>query len=191
MKVLIIPEDPTNDQHILKPIVERIFADLKRSAQVFVLQDPHLTGVQDALDPEVIGDIIRDNPMIDLFLLMVDRDCDRLRNTTKAEARAVEQPSLIHCLAVEEVEVWMLALHREALDTAWQTIRSHCDPKEEYADPFLAAKEWDGGVGRGRKAAMRELGQRWKGLLKVCPEIAELKTRIRDQLDSTAADRDA
>ncbi len=31
MKVLIIPEDPSLDKYILKPIVERIFQDLERT----------------------------------------------------------------------------------------------------------------------------------------------------------------
>ena len=28
MKILVIPEDPMLDQYILKPVVERLFADL-------------------------------------------------------------------------------------------------------------------------------------------------------------------
>jgi hypothetical protein len=40
MKVLIIPEDPTRDPYILKPIVERLFShELQRVARVEVLKD--------------------------------------------------------------------------------------------------------------------------------------------------------
>ena len=42
MRVLIIPEDPTLDRHVLQPIIEGVFDDLKRPARVDVLNDPHL-----------------------------------------------------------------------------------------------------------------------------------------------------
>jgi len=37
MKVMIIPEDPTLDQYILKPVIEAVFKDLNRVAHVQVL----------------------------------------------------------------------------------------------------------------------------------------------------------
>jgi len=188
MKVLVIPEDPTLDQHILKPIVESLLEDLGRRARVAILQDPHLTGVSEALDQKMVERIISENPMEDLFLLMVDRDGDRLGNSELAKAREAEHPrKLIACLALEEIEVWMLALHREELDVSWSEVRAHHDPKEEYAQPFLSRKGWTMQVGRGRKRAMRELATRWKSLLTVCPEIAELRDRLRERLASTVA----
>jgi hypothetical protein len=179
VKVLIIPEDPTLDQYILKPIVERICADHGLRARVDVLRDPHLRGVAQALDRDIVAGIIRDNPMEDLLILMIDRDCDRLGNTTKTATRLEEHPDhLLACLACQEVEVWMLALHREKLGIPWNEVRSDCDPKERFADPFIAAQGWSTEVGRGRKKAMRELGSAWKGLLQVCPELGELHQRI-------------
>lgn len=179
MKVLIIPEDPTLDQHILKPIVERIFTDHGLKARVEVLRDPHLRGVDQALARDIVAGIIRDNPMEDLFILMVDRDCDRLGNSTKAATRLAEHPGrLLVCLACQEVEVWMLALHRKEIDASWSTVRDECDPKERFADPFIASRGWSALVGRGRKRAMRELGAAWPGLLQVCPELGELHGQI-------------
>jgi len=89
---------------------------------------------------------------------------------------------LLACLAIEEVEVWMLALHRDLLPSPWAEIRGERDPKERFAHPFLAAHAPKLDPGQGRKWAMRDLGARWKGLLDVCPEIAELKTRIAGEL---------
>jgi hypothetical protein len=146
---------------------------------VDVLRDPHLRGVDQALDRDIVAGIVRDNPMEDLFILMVDRDCNRLGNATKAATRLEEHPGrLLACLACQEVEVWMLALHRKQLTTPWSTIRDECDPKELYADPFIAAQGWSALVGRGRKKAMRELGSAWAGLLQVCPELRELHDQI-------------
>lgn len=106
MRVLIIPEDPTLDQYVLKPIVERIFGDLGKKARVDVLRDPHITGASQALDKDFIAEIVVDNPMIDLFLLMVDRDCDRMTHQAKVDARQGEHPQkLIGALAWQEVEV--------------------------------------------------------------------------------------
>lgn len=187
IKVLIIAEDPTIDQHILEPVVERIFSDLNRKARVEALKDPHLGGVAQALNPDQVREIIADNPMEDLFLLMVDRDGDASGNATKAAARVAEnQGKLLACVAVEEVEVWMLALHREKLDASWQEIRGHRDPKERYSDPFLRAQGWLSTVGRGRKRAMSTLGARWSGLLTVCPEIDALKQDVAAWLRSRA-----
>jgi hypothetical protein len=114
----------------------------------------------------------------DLFLLIVDRDADAQR-TERARSRETEHPGrLVTCLAIEEVEVWMLALHRELLPSPWTEIRGDRDPKERFAHPFLAAHAPTLDPGHGRKWAMRDLGARWKGLLDVCPEIAELKAHI-------------
>ena len=185
MRVLIIPEDPTLDQHVIKPIIEGVFADLKRPARVDVLTDPHLHSISQALNPTTVSDIIADNPMIDLFVLAIDRDCDRLGATEKATTRVAEHPTkLVAVLAWQEVEVWALALHREKLGVPWSQVRADCDPKEAYWDPFIAQNGWLTEVGKGRKKAMRALSGQWAGLLSVCPEIAERRERLRGLLSA-------
>ncbi len=188
MKVLIIPEDPALDSHVLKPVVERIFAELGRVARVDVLTDPHLRGVAQALDADTVRQIVEDNRMVDLFLLMVDRDCDRDGNVAKAAGRvSAHAGKLLACLAEQEVEVWPLALHRDDVGAPWREVHAHCDPKEAYWDPFVAKKRWLGEVGKGRKRAMRELGAGWSGLLKLCPEIARLQDDIGAWLSGVGA----
>jgi len=193
---MVIPEDPTLDRHILQPIVEHIFDDLGRKARVEVLRDPHLRGIDEALDPEVLKGIISDREaMFDLFLLLVDRDCNDGRgrgrnNVEMARQREAENGDrLLACLAVEEVEVWMLALHRDDLDARWSDIRQHCDPKEQYADVLLKQKGWLSTLGKGRKKAMEGLGSKWQGLLQVCPELADLKQRITVWLEQRGGAR--
>lgn len=178
MKVLLILEDPTLDQFIVKPIVERLFEVLRRTAQVYVLTDPHLSGTGDALDGAVLQAIVEDNPMIDLFLLVVDRDCDRGGNSTKLAAREQEIGSkLIGTLALEEVETWMLACQPRPTP-AWRAIRAECDPKERYAEPYLIARGWSRHVGRGRKRAMAEHGGWFKRVMSRCAELRALRDRI-------------
>ena len=131
-----------------------------------------------ALDASIVRHIVGVYSMIDLFLLTVDRDADEHRAKRARSLETEHAGRLFACLAVEEVEVWMLALHRDRLPSPWAEIRGERDPKERFAHPFLAAHAPKLDAGRGRKWAMRDLGVRWKGLLDVCPEIAELKARI-------------
>lgn len=183
MKVMVIPEDPTHDQYILKPIVEQIFADLGKAPRVQVLSNPRLHGVSQALRADVLAEIVARYPMIDLFLVLVDRDAEPKR-PSQANEREQEHPDrLFVCLAIEEVEVWMLALHRDALGESWTEIRRERDPKERFAAPFLAARAPRLSPGGGRVWAMRALGARWKGVLQVCPELAELEQTLRGWLD--------
>ncbi|MGZ3456933.1 MAG: hypothetical protein ACXU86_00335 [Archangium sp.] len=191
MKVMIIPEDPTLDRYILQPIVQHIFEDLGRKADVEVFQGSKVRGIDKALDPEFVADIIRDRGgMFNLFLLLVDRDCNDGRkpgrnNVETARQREAENEGrLLACLAVEEVEVWMLALHRDELDARWSDVRQDCHPKESYAEPLLKKKRWLSTLGRGRKKAMEGLGSKWQGLLQVCPELAEFKQHIATWLET-------
>lgn len=178
MKFLIIPEDQTLDGYILKPIVEAIAADLGVRGRVDVLPEPRLRGAGDALDAELIGEIVADNPMVDVFLLVVDRDCDRQNNQAKAEARRQEHPDkLIACVAIQEVEVWLLALYKDELGAPWQQVREHCDPKERWADPLLR-RLGTNGPGGGRKLAMRALQGKLRSLLSLCEELEGLKQAI-------------
>ena len=183
MRVLIIPEDPTLDQHVLKPVVEHIFQDLGRAARVEVLVDPHLSGIDQALDANILREVVEDNAMVDLFVLIVDRDCDRYNNSDRAGARGAEhRDKLVVALAREEVEIWALALHRRRLDAPWKTVQQDCDPKEKYFDPFIRKMGWLETVGKGRKKAMQELGRSWSGLLQLCPEVQDLKSDIQSWL---------
>lgn len=182
MKVLVIPEDPKLDQYILKPVVARIFADLGKSPRIEVLSNPRLRGVAEALDGSVLADIVATFPMMDLFLVLVDRDGDTGRQAI-ADVREGEHPGrLFVCLAIEEVEVWMLALHSKALGAAWKKVRSEVHPKERFANPFLAERAPKLGPGEGRAWAMRELGSQWRGVLRRCPEIGDLRRRIGERL---------
>ena len=179
MKVMVIPEDPTRDQYILKPVMERMFLELGRRARVQVLCNPRLRGVAQALDAATLARVVAMYPMIDLFCILVDRDGELDVRPVQARMREEEHPDrLMVCLAVEEVEVWMLAVHRERLATPWQDIRSERDPKERFAEPFLATHAPRSSLGAGRVWAMRDLGSKWRGVLTVCPELDELQQRL-------------
>lgn len=178
MKLLIVLEDFAHDQHVVKPVVRRALAEAGLSARVDVLYAPRLRGAEELLDPDRLANIVRDNPMTDLFVLALDRDCDRARHTARATAReAAHEGRVLTILAVEEVEVWMLALHRDALGVAWTEVRRECDPKERFAEPFLRARWSRLDPGAGRRAAMENLAGQWKPLASLCPEVGALVKR--------------
>lgn len=179
MKVLLLLEDPTLDQYVVKPIIEKIFDDLSRTATVFVLKDPTFRGIGDALDRGKLTAVIEENPMIDIFLLIVDRDCDREGNSARVAARERDLGAMVvGCLAREEVECWMLAA-QSRLPASWSEIRSECDPKEAYAEPWLRSQGWATDLAGGRKRAMAAGGW-YRRLLNRCSEIRELRDRLED-----------
>lgn len=86
--MLIIPEDPTLDRFILEPIVKRIFKELGREPWVETLSNPRLRGVAQALNRGTLEDIIATRRMIDLFLVLVDRDGDEGRLSVARQREA-------------------------------------------------------------------------------------------------------
>ena len=72
-RVLIIPEDFRNDQHVLEPIVTKMCQAIGRKAKVLVCRDPLLSGVEQALNWDRIEEILtRYQAMIECFLLSVE-----------------------------------------------------------------------------------------------------------------------
>lgn len=178
MKVLVIPEDPSLDQYVLKPIVERIFSDIGKSPRIQVLSNPRLRGVAQALDSAILTDIVETFRMIDLFLVLVDRDGDARRQGVASQREKEHQGRLFVCLGIEEIEVWMLAIHHRATGIPWKQVRAEVHPKERFAQPFLEENAPKLDPGAGRAWAMRDLGTHWKRVLQRCPEIRELQQRI-------------
>lgn len=57
--VLVIPEDFTKDEAILKPLVERMLKDCARKPTVTVCTDPNFQGVHAALKLDSLRALIR------------------------------------------------------------------------------------------------------------------------------------
>ena len=186
MRVLIIPEDPTNDQYVLKPIVSAIFDHLGRKARVTVLPNPRLRSVNQALDSKILEGIIASYPQEYLFLLLLDNDCEKTRIekiTAREQAFSNAKKILLGGLAVEEVEIWALAFYDGPLPHSWQEMRRECHPKEAFFEPLVAQLELQNTVGRGRKRLMSEFtAKEHARLLRLCPEVAELQERIKQVL---------
>lgn len=187
MNILIIPEDFCKDQYMLKPIIKAMFFKLgKNKAKIQVCQDPLLGGVSETLKWENIESIIKQYPMVDFFILCVDRDGE---NGRKSQLNKIEENSkkilaknkyLLAENAWQEREVWVLAGHKLPNEWNWQKIREEIHPKENYFEPFAQQKNLLDSLGEGRKTLAEEAAKKYHLLYKRCPEdLADLHNRLK------------
>ena len=112
MKVLILPEDFRKDQYLLRPLFDRLFAAIGRpNTKVIVCTQPLLQGVTEALKHERLAEVIDRYPMIDIFVLCVDRDgiVSRRRRLDRIEQEFSQGRQFLAENAWEELETWTLA----------------------------------------------------------------------------------
>ena len=177
-RVLVIPEDPTYNGYILQPLVERMLAELgKPNARVVILTNPKLDGYVHAVSA-IQGDLIDRYAHFDLWLFLPD--ADRAGNLQFLENKLSERSIHLFCCAAEpEVEAWLLAGHRDKLPLSWGDVREHTRLKEEVFEPFLKEFGDSRSPGGGRERLVHETLSNHKGLLSVCPELANLEGRLR------------
>lgn len=180
-RVLIIPEDPTNNGYILKPLITRMLEEVgKANAQILVLTNPRLTGYDHAVQA-IAEDLPLRYDFYDLWLFLPDADRAAGAPALEARMRARNIP-LLCCAAQPEVEAWAIAGHRDNLRGNWSELRSHPRFKEDVFEPFLANFGDMRAAGGGRERLMRQALANYRGLLTVCPELAELEQRLTEFL---------
>jgi hypothetical protein len=182
LRVLVIPEDPTYNGYILKPLVERMLAEIGRAnARVTILTNPKLGGYEQAVRA-IRAELPDRYKHLDLWLFLPD--ADQARNLKALEADlAGKSVRLLCCAAMPEVEAWLLAGHRDRINAGWTDIRKHPRLKEDVFEPFLRAHGDPRSAGGGREILMRQTLSNYRGLLQVCPELAELEHRLREAVD--------
>jgi len=185
-KVLIIPEDPTNNGYILKPLIKRMMKECgKPNAQVDVLSNPRVQGYNYA--KTLMSETIFERyAHIDLLLFIPDADGkNRSREFGILEKEAIEKGAkLLCCAACQEVEAWLLAGHLDKLGKPWSEIRADPSVKEIFFADFLSRNGNPKAAGGGREGLMLETLKNYRGLLDRSPELKELQTRIQNLLGS-------
>ncbi|HBL28842.1 MAG TPA: hypothetical protein DD490_18565 [Acidobacteria bacterium] len=179
--VLVVPEDPLNNGYILKPLVTRLLAECgKANAKVEVLTNPRAQGYEHAKEL-LRGALLERYRHKDLLLFLVDADGrDRRSEFQRLEEDAAAQGvRLLCCAAVQEVEVWLLAGHRQKLGRSWLEVRAEVSVKERDFEPFLKSHGDSRRAGGGRDLLMKETLASYGALLQLCPELAELERRLR------------
>lgn len=183
LRLLVIPEDPTHNGYILKPLVERMLAEVgKPNARVVLLTNPKLGGYEHAV--AAIKEELADRyGHFDLWLFLPDAD----QGTDFDALEAAMQRKGVHllcCAARPEVEAWLLAGHREKLGIKWSEVATHPYLKEAVFQPFLKEHGEPRSAGEGRESLMRETLANYRGLLEVCPELRQLEAKLRKALES-------
>ena len=190
MNVLVLPEDFRKDQHILKPIISAMLAEIgygRGKTNVRVCTAPLIGGVAAALKWEVIQPILaRYQYYIDLFLLCVDRDNSAGRATAlrkleeQAQAELPNGKSFLAEHAWQELEVWVLAgQDKLPKDWKWSEIRAERDPKERFYLPFARSSGCIEHPAEGRGTLATEAARHYKRIRTRCPEdVRNLEERV-------------
>ena len=172
MRVLIIPEDFRNDQHILKPIFSRLFESLGISrARIIICQDPLLGGIGESLKLERMEEILEDySGMIDIFILCVDRGGVIVRRTQLDRIEEIADNFFAEN-AWEEVETWVLAgLDDLPPSWSWRTVRAEISVKEVYFEELARMRGVEDEPGGGRKALAEEAARNLRAIRQKCRE---------------------
>jgi hypothetical protein len=195
MNVRIIPEDETNDKHILKPLFEAMFKALgKRDARVKI-HAPDPSGWEGVKQWRQIEQILDDFSEAQLFVLCVDRDGHEPRRKILNELEERANDKLHYpgrCFIAEhawqEIEVWALAGidWRLKPQWKWEVIRSERDAKEHYFEPIVKSRNLIRSPGQGRRVLGAEAARNYPKVRQNCPEIRSLEERIRQWIAATS-----
>ncbi|MCP5516241.1 MAG: hypothetical protein H7A45_03170 [Verrucomicrobiales bacterium] len=187
-RVLVIPEDPTNNGYILRPLVQAILADAGRSAaRVHVLTNPRLRGYDEALRA-IRDDLPRRYGHFDLWLFFPDAD-----RASEDSAAALERElgarrlALLCCPAQPEVEVFACAPFRREIRQNWEAARRDPRFKQEVFEPLLRAHGDERRPGGGRDLMIERAIRNLPLLFQMCPELKDLRERIEQFLNHPEA----
>ena len=176
MNVLVIPEDFRNDQYILEPLFKRLFRDIgKPHVKIAVCRDPLLGGVDEALKPARIREVVDQYDWIRdiVFILCVDRDGDegRRKRLDRIEKDFGKDGRIFLAgNAWEEVETWVLAGLNLPQGWRWQDVRAEVQVKERYFEPLAQERGVADGPGGGRKALGEEAARNLPAIRRKCPD---------------------
>jgi hypothetical protein len=190
MRVRIIPEGIQHDHFILKPIFKAMFAHLDRDHAKIDIHSPEVRGFDAVRAAEHIQGVILDFPIVDLFVLCVDRDGDPHRREAlddlEGKIRKVLHPPRLFLAehAWQEIEVWALAGINWRLKRkwTWDAIRRERDPKEVYFEPIARDRLLFDLPGQGRKELGLEAAQ-------LCQSPSELPRNSRTGGEDSKLDR--
>jgi hypothetical protein len=184
-RVLVIPEDPTHNGYILKPLVQALLADIgKPKARVEVLGNPRLEGYDHAM--RAIKSELSDRyQYFDLWLFFPDAD-----RANPIAMQALEQQvsakgiPLFCCPALPEVEIYACAGWRDKLGRPWAEVQGDTRMKENIFEPLLRQYGDSRRAGGGRDLLIAESLRNLTLLLSLCPELKELRERLKIHLET-------
>lgn len=178
-KVLVIPEDPTHNGYILKPLMQSILADAgKPAAKVDVLTNPKLGGYDHAI--RAIKEELPDRyGFWDLWVSIPDADRASPEAMAQLEANLeARNVKLLCCPAQPEVEIFACAPYRTEIAGHWSSARMDPRMKEDIFEPLLRKHGDERRAGSGRDLMIAESLKNLPLLFQLCPELKNLRDRI-------------
>ena len=176
----MVPEDPTLNGHILKPLTEALLEDAGRShAKVKVLDSPRVRGYADAVQVIRSDDLHASYAFYDLWLFFPDADLATpgAMENLEANSRSRGVP-LLCCPTQPEVEIYACAAFRGDLPGTWEEARTHPRMKEEVFAPLLEKHGDSRRPGGGRDMMITQSLRNISLLFRLCPEMDRLRDRI-------------
>lgn len=183
--VLVIPEDPTLNGYILKPLAKRLLQDAgKPNAKVRVLDRPRLRGYDQAVS--AIRDTLPQRyRFFDLWLFFPDADRASADAMVNLETNLFAQGiTLFCCRAQPEAEIYACAAFRDQLPGTWADAREHLRLKEEVFEPLRSTLGFQRAPGGGRKWMVEQSLRNLPVLYQLCPETRELRDRIASLVEA-------
>ena len=181
--VLVIPEDPQQNGHILRPLVRAIMRNVGRpNAKVNVLTRPRVRGYDQAVKT-IRTDLYAGYSFMDLWLFFPDADragADAMRSVETHVA--ANGATLLCCAARPELEIYACAAFRNDIAESWEQARQHPRMKEEVFAPLLNKHGDRRRPGAGRGLMINESLKNLPRLFQLCPELRCLRDRIAKHL---------
>ena len=178
-RVLVIPEDPTNNGYILKPMATALLAEAGRpTAKIKILTNPRLRGYDSALRA-IRGDLNVRYGFMDLWLFFPDADRASLDAMATLERDLGQKGvTLFCCPALPEIEIYACAGFPPAEPGGWAEWRSNPRLKETVFRDLLREHGDPKARGGGRPAMIERALSRRGRFFRRCLEVAALRDRI-------------
>ncbi|MBA3534635.1 MAG: hypothetical protein H0T73_22175 [Ardenticatenales bacterium] len=187
MNVMVITEDHTYDQQMLKPILREMLAsvDKPRANLRFYQNSKRRRGYEKVKSWEFLEQVFDQNRLVHLFLLIVDRDgvLHRRADLDDKETRAANREarvSLLSAHAFQEIEAWIL-IGQDNLPWPPVEIRNDVDVKERFYYPFVEREGLMVTPGQGRAVLAQRAN--YIRIKQFCEEVRGLEERVRISLE--------
>ena len=184
-RVLVIPEDPQQNGHILRPLVQAIMQDAdKPAAKVTVLTNPRIRGYDQAIKG-IRSEFSGAYGFMDLWLFFPDADraSSKAMQDLETHVTAIGTP-LLCCAAQPEVEIYACAAFRRDIPIKWEKARNHPRMKEEIFEPLLRKYGDPQRADKGRDLLINKSLENLPLLFRLCPELKCLRNRIEAHLQA-------
>lgn len=182
-RVLVIPEDPLQNGHILRPLVQAIMRDAGRPAsKVTVLSKPRVRGYDQAVNA-IRNELQEAYGSMHLWLFFPDADRAGGKAMRALETHVIAKGiALLCCAAQPELEIYACAAFHKEIPDKWKEVRNHSQMKEDIFEPLLKKHGDPRRPDKGRDRMIRQSLKNLPLLFQLCPELNQLRIRIATQL---------